>query len=47
MLCIDYKTHADGYTVIRITDAEGNHSSLSGFDRWAFIALLEEYAIKL
>jgi hypothetical protein len=47
MLCIEYKTDKDGYTVIRITDAEGTHASLCGFDRWAFIALFEEYSIQL
>ena len=47
MLCIEYKTNKDGFTLITITDAEGRHSSLSGFDRWAFIALFEEYSIQL
>lgn len=47
MLCITHKTQKDGYTLISITDAEGFHSSLGGFDQWPFNQLFAEYGIQL
>lgn len=45
MFCINTQTFPDGYTIIRVTDAEGVVCSFCGFDKWPAHRLLHEMGI--